>query len=152
MGKIEELEAQVVEYEKIIENKEELIGRLYEEIDDFNQKIEETTIQINNIKYGDIELEEGQCFHYINEKWFYHDVKEVIRVIEKVLGINPLKPQLILFREYVIKDDDGDTFFYIKKKLNKSKGDFIDDLKENFKEISKEEAQRKVDEWIKISN
>ena len=147
-GKIT-VDNELMELKELINQKEIEIKECNQTIEDDYSKLELLTDEMNDLQraynkllYKDINISSNTYYHFKTDEYGYHGNKEILISIDKVDDYD------VLYRKFIIKDDDGDEYFYIEKK-HCDPIDFITDLKEgNFVEINKDKAQSLLNSFL----
>ena len=140
---IKELKKAIDEKKQAINEYENKIDKLFEDKDILEQEYYDLERQFNRLIYKEVNIKVNSCYHFKTEEYGYHDKKEILICVDKIVDED------IWYREFIIKDDDGDEYFYIEKRHG-DLIDFIKMIKEDFIEIDKDKAQALLDSFLKI--
>lgn len=141
---IKELKKAIDEKKQAINEYENKIDKLFEDKDILEQEYYDLERQFNRLIYKEVNIKVNSYYHFKTEEYGYHGKKEILICVDKIVDED------IWYREFIIKDDDGDEYFYIEKKYG-DLIDFIANLKENnYIEINKDEAQIILDSFLRI--
>lgn len=141
---IKELKKAMDEKKQAINEYENKIDKLFEDKDILEQEYYDLERQFNRLIYKEVNIKVNSYYHFKTDEYGYHGKKEILICVDKIVDEN------IWYREFIIKDDDGDEYFYIEKKYG-DLIDFIANLKENnYIEINKDEAQIILDSFLRI--
>lgn len=141
---IKELKKAMDEKKQTINEYENKIDKLFEDKDILEQEYYDLERQFNRLIYKEVNIKVNSYYHFKTEEYGYHGKKEILICVDKIVDED------IWYREFIIKDDDGDEYFYIEKKYG-DLIDFIANLKENnYIEINKDEAQIILDSFLRI--
>lgn len=140
---IKELKKAMDEKKQTINEYENKIDKLFEDKDILEQEYYDLERQFNRLIYKEVNIKVNSYYHFKTENYGYHDKKEILICVDKIVDED------IWYREYVIKDDDGDEYFYIERRHN-DLIDFIKMIKEKFIEIDKDKAQALLNSFLKV--
>lgn len=141
---IKELKKAIDEKKQAINEYENKIDKLFEDKDILEQEYYDLERQFNRLIYKEVNIKVNSYYHFKTEEYGYHGKKEILICVDKIVDED------IWYREFIIKDDDGDEYFYIEKRHG-DLIDFIANLKENnYIEINKDEAQIILDSFLRI--
>lgn len=140
---IKELKKAMDEKKQTINEYENKIDKLFEDKDILEQEYYDLERQFNRLIYKEVNIKVNSYYHFKTENYGYHDKKEILICVDKIVDED------IWYREYVIKDDDGDEYFYIERRHG-DLIDFIKKIKEDFIEIDKYKAQVLLDSFLKV--
>ena len=140
---IKELKKAMDEKKQTINEYENKIDKLFDDKDILEQEYYDLERQYNRLIYKEVHIKVNSYYHFKTENYGYHDKKEILICVDKIVDED------IWYREYVIKDDDGDEYFYIERRHG-DLIDFIKMIKEDFIEIDKDKAQALLDSSLKI--
>lgn len=141
---IKELKKAIDEKKQAINEYENKIDKLFEDKDILEQEYYDLERQFNRLIYKEVNIKVNSYYHFKTEEYGYHGKKEILICVDKIVDDD------IWYREFIIKDDDGDEYFYIEKRHG-DLIDFIANLKENnYIEINKDEAQIILDSFLRI--
>ena len=141
---IKELKKAMDEKKQAINEYENKIDKLFEDKNILEQEYYDLERQFNRLIYKEVNIKVNSYYHFKTENYGYHDKKEILIYVDKIVDED------IWYREFIIKDDDGDEYFYIEKRHG-DLIDFIANLKENnYIEINKDEAQIILDSFLRI--
>lgn len=141
---IKELKKAMDEKKQAINEYENKIDKLFEDKDILEQEYYDLERQFNRLIYKEVNIKVNSYYHFKTEEYGYHGKKEILICVDKIVDED------IWYREFIIKDDDGDEYFYIEKRHG-DLIDFIANLKENnYIEINKDEAQIILDSFLRI--
>lgn len=141
---IKELKKSIDEKKQAINEYENKIDKLFEDKDILEQEYYDLERQFNRLIYKEVNIKVNSYYHFKTEEYGYHGKKEILICVDKIVDED------IWYREFIIKDDDGDEYFYIEKRHG-DLIDFIANLKENnYIEINKDEAQIILDSFLRI--
>lgn len=141
---IKDLKKAMDEKKQAITDCENKIDKLFEDKDILEQEYYDLERQFNRLIYKEVNIKVNSYYHFKTENYGYHDKKEILICVDKIVDED------IWYREFIIKDDDGDEYFYIEKR-HSDLIDFIANLKENnYIEINKDEAQIILDSFLRI--
>ena len=140
---IKELKKAMDEKKQTINEYENKIDKLFDDKDILEQEYYDLERQYNRLIYKEVHIKVNSYYHFKTEEYGYHDKKEILICVDKIVDED------IWYREYVIRDDDGDEYFYIERRRG-DLIDFIKMIKEDFTEIDKDKAQVLLDSFLKI--
>lgn len=140
---IKELKKAIDEKKQAINEYENKIDKLFEDKDILEQEYYDLERQFNRLIYKEVTIKVNSYYHFKTENYGYHDKKEILICIDKIVDED------IWYREFIIKDDDGDEYFYIERRHN-DLIDFIKMIKEKFIEIDKDKAQALLNSFLKV--
>ena len=140
---IKELKKAMDEKKQAINEYENKIDKLFEDKDILEQEYYDLERQFNRLIYKEVNIKVNSYYHFKTEEYGYHGKKEILIYVDKIVDED------IWYREFIIKDDDGDEYFYIEKRQG-DLIDFIKMIKEDFIEIDKDKAQALLDSFLKI--
>ena len=140
---IKELKKAMDEKKQAINEYENKIDKLFEDKDILEQEYYDLERQFNRLIYKEVNIKVNSYYHFKTEEYGYHGKKEILICVDKIVDED------IWYREFIIKDDDGDEYFYIEKRQG-DLIDFIKMIKEDFIEIDKDKAQALLDSFLKI--
>lgn len=141
---IKELKKAIDEKKQTINEYENKIYKLFDDKEILEQEYYDLERQYNRLIYKEVNIKANSYFHFKTEEYGYHGKKEILICVDKIVDED------IWYREFIIKDDDGDEYFYIEKRHG-DLIDFIANLKENnYIEINKDEAQIILDSFLRI--
>lgn len=140
---IKELKKAIDEKKQAINEYENKIDKLFEDKDILEQEYYDLERQFNRLIYKEVNIKVNSYYHFKTEEYGYHGKKEILICVDKIVDED------IWYREYVIKDDDGDEYFYIERRHG-DLIDFIKKIKEDFIEIDKDKAQVLLDSFLKV--
>lgn len=140
---IKELKKAMDEKKQTINEYENKIDKLFDDKDILEQEYYDLERQYNRLIYKEVNIKVNSYYHFKTEEYGYHGKKEILICVDKIVDED------IWYREYVIKDDDGDEYFYIERRRG-DLIDFIKMIKEDFIEIDKDKAQVLLDSFLKI--
>ena len=141
---IKDLKKAMDEKKQAINEYENKIDKLFEDKDILEQEYYDLERQFNRLIYKEVNIKVNSYYHFKTEEYGYHGKKEILIYVDKIVDED------IWYREFIIKDDDGDEYFYIEKRHG-DLIDFIANLKENnYIEINKDEAQIILDSFLRI--
>lgn len=140
---IKELKKAIDEKKQAINEYENKIDKLFEDKDILEQEYYDLERQFNRLIYKEVNIKVNSYYHFKTENYGYHDKKEILICVDKIVDEN------IWYREFIIKDDDGDEYFYIERR-HSDLIDFIKKIKEDFIEIDKDKAQVLLDSFLKV--
>ena len=140
---IKELKKAIDEKKQAINEYENKIDKLFEDKDILEQEYYDLERQFNRLIYKEVNIKVNSYYHFKTEEYGYHGKKEILIYVDKIVDED------IWYREFIIKDDDGDEYFYIEKRHG-DLIDFIKMIKEDFIEIDKDKAQALLDSFLKI--
>ena len=141
---IKELKKAIDEKKQAINEYENKIDKLFEDKDILEQEYYDLERQFNRLIYKEVNIKVNSYYHFKTDEYGYHGKKEILICVDKIVDDD------IWYREFIIKDDDGDEYFYIEKRHG-DLIDFIANLKENnYIEINKDEAQIILDSFLRI--
>lgn len=142
---IEDLKKAMDEKKQAIEECENKIDKLLEDKDTLEREYYDLEKQFNRLIYKEVNIKANSYYHFKTENYGYHDEKEILICVDKIVDED------IWYREFIIKDDDGDTYFYIER-IHGDLIEFIKRIKGNFIEVDKDKAQALLDSFLKIYN
>lgn len=142
---IKEIEKAMDEKKQAINECESKIDKLFEDKDILEQEYYDLERQFNRLIYKEVNIKVNSYYHFKTEEYGYHGKKEILICVDKIVDED------IWYREFIIKDDDGDEYFYIEKRHG-DLIDFIKMIKEDFSEVDKDKAQALLDSFLKIYN
>lgn len=142
---IKEIEKAMDEKKQAIEECENKIDKLLEDKDTLEREYYDLERQFNRLIYKEVNIKVNSYYYLKTEEYGYHDKKEILICVDKI------EDEDIWYREFIIKDDDGDTYFYIER-IHGDLIEFIKRIKENFIEVDKDKAQALLDSFLKIYN
>ena len=141
---IKELKKAMDEKKQAINEYENKIDKLFEDKDILEQEYYDLERQFNRLIYKEVNIKVNSYYHFKTDEYGYHGKKEILICVDKIVDDD------IRYREFIIKDDDEDEYFYIEKRHG-DLIDFIANLKENnYIEINKDEAQIILDSFLRI--
>lgn len=140
---IKELKKAMDEKKQTINEYENKIDKLFDDKDILEQEYYDLEKQYNRLIYKEVNIKVNSYYHFKTEEYGYHDKKEILICVDKIVDED------IWYREYVIREDDGDEYFYIERRHG-DLIDFIKMIKENFIEIDKDKAQGLLDSFLKV--
>lgn len=140
---IKELKKAMDEKKQTINEYENKIDKLFDDKDILEQEYYDLEKQYNRLIYKEVNIKVNSYYHFKTEEYGYHDKKEILICVDKIVDED------IWYREYVIREDDGDEYFYIERRHG-DLIDFIKMIKENFIEIDKDKAQGLLDSFLRI--
>ena len=140
---IKELKKAMNEKKQAINEYENKIDKLFEDKDILEQEYYDLERQFNKLIYKEVNIKVNSYYHFKTEEYGYHDKKEILICVDKIVDED------IWYREFIIKDDDGDEYFYIERRHN-DLIDFIKMIKEKFIEIDKDKAQTLLNSFLKV--
>lgn len=140
---IKELKKAMDEKKQAINEYENKIDKLFEDKDILEQEYYDLERQFNRLIYKEVNIKVNSYYHFKTDEYGYHGKKEILICVDKIVDED------IWYREFIIKDDDGDEYFYIEKRHG-DLIDFIKMIKEDFIEIDKDKAQALLDSFLKI--
>lgn len=140
---IKELKKAMDEKKQTINEYENKIDKLFDDKDILEQEYYDLERQFNRLIYKEVNIKVNSYYHFKTEEYGYHDKKEILICVDKIVDED------IWYREYVIREDDGDEYFYIERRHG-DLIDFIKMIKENFIEIDKDKAQGLLDSFLRI--
>lgn len=140
---IKELKKAMDEKKQAINEYENKIDKLFEDKDILEQEYYDLERQFNRLIYKEVNIKVNSYYHFKTDEYGYHGKKEILICVDKIVDED------IWYREYVIKDDDGDEYFYIERRHG-DLIDFIKKIKEDFIEIDKYKAQVLLDSFLRI--
>lgn len=141
---IKELKKAMDEKKQAINEYENKIDKLFEDKDILEQEYYDLERQFNRLIYKEVNIKVNSYYHFKTDEYGYHGKKEILICVDKIVDDD------IWYREFIIKDDDEDEYFYIEKRHG-DLIDFIANLKENnYIEINKDEAQIILDSFLRI--
>lgn len=140
---IKELKKAMDEKKQAIKEYENEIDKLFEDKDILEQEYYDLERQFNKLIYREVNIKVNSYYHFKTENYGYHDKKEILICVDKIVDED------IWYREFIIKDDDGDEYFYIERRHN-ALIDFIKMIKEKFIKIDKDKAQALLNSFLKV--
>lgn len=140
---IKELKKAMDEKKQAINECENKIYKLFNDKDILEQEYYDLERQFNRLIYKEVNIKVNSYYHLKIEEYGYHGKKEILICVDKIIDED------IWYREFIIKDDDGDEYFYIERRHN-DLIDFIKMIKEKFIEIDKDKAQVLLDSFLRI--
>lgn len=140
---IKELKKAMDEKKQAIKEYENKIDKLFEDKDILEQEYYNLERQFNKLIYREVNIKVNSYYHFKTENYGYHDKKEILICVDKIVDED------IWYREFIIKDDDGDEYFYIERRHN-ALIDFIKMIKEKFIKIDKDKAQALLNSFLKV--
>ena len=140
---IKELKKAMDEKKQAINEYENKIDKLFEDKDILEQEYYDLERQFNRLIYKEVNIKVNSYYHFKTEEYGYHGKKEILICVDKIVDED------IWYREFIIKDDDGDEYFYIEKRQG-DLIDFIKMIKEDFIEIDKDKTQALLDSFLKV--
>lgn len=140
---IKELKKAMDEKKQAITDCENKIYKLFEDKDTLEQEYYDLERKFNRLIYKEVNIKANSYYHFKTENYGYHDKKEILICVDKIVDED------IWYREFIIKDDDGDEYFYIERRHN-DLIDFIKMIKEKFIEIDKDKAQALLNSFLRI--
>lgn len=140
---IKELKKAMDEKKQAIKEYENKIDKLFEDKDILEQEYYDLERQFNKLIYREVNIKVNSYYHFKTENYGYHDKKEILICVDKIVDED------IWYREFIIKDDDGDEYFYIERRHN-ALIDFIKMIKEKFIKIDKDKAQALLNSFLKV--
>lgn len=140
---IKELKKAMDEKKQTIDEYENKIDKLFDDKDILEQEYYDLEKQYNRLIYKEVNIKVNSYYHFKTEEYGYHGKKEILICVDKIVDED------IWYREFIIKDDDGDEYFYIEKRHG-DLIDFIKMIKEDFIEIDKDKTQALLDSFLKV--
>ena len=140
---IKDLKKVMDEKKQTINEYENKIYKLFDDKDILEQEYYDLERQYNRLIYKEVNIKANSYYHFKTENYGYHDKKEILICVDKIVDED------IWYREFIIKDDDGDEYFYIERRHN-DLIDFIKMIKEKFIEIDKDKAQALLNSFLRI--
>ena len=140
---IKELKKAMDEKKQAINEYENKIDKLFEDKDILEQEYYDLERQFNRLIYKEVNIKVNSYYHFKTDEYGYHSKKEILICVDKIVDED------IWYREFIIKDDDGDEYFYIERRHG-DLIDFIKKIKEDFIEIDKDKAQVLLDSFLRI--
>lgn len=140
---IKELKKAMDEKKQTINEYENKIDKLFDDKDILEQEYYDLERQFNRLIYKEVNIKVNSYYHFKTEEYGYHGKKEILICVDKIVDED------IWYREFIIKDDDGDEYFYIERRHG-DLIDFIKMIKEDFIEIDKDKAQVLLDSFLKV--
>lgn len=140
---IKELKKAIDEKKQAINEYENKIDKLFEDKDILEQEYYDLERQFNRLIYKEVNIKVNSYYHFKTEEYGYHGKKEILICVDKIVDED------IWYREFIIKDDDGDEYFYIERRHG-DLIDFIKKIKEDFIEIDKDKAQVLLDSFLQV--
>lgn len=140
---IKELKKAMDEKKQAINEYENKIDKLFEDKDILEQEYYDLERQFNRLIYKEVNIKVNSYYHFKTDEYGYHGKKEILICVDKIVDED------IWYREFIIKDDDGDEYFYIERRHN-DLIDFIKMIKEKFIEIDKDKAQALLNSFLRV--
>ena len=107
---LKEIQKKLEQNKKEQEQIQNEINNLYSKSNKLYDDYEDLKLMFNKEKYKDTTLTVGTYYYEDNlDSYGYHDVKQCI------LYIDGIEHDLIYVKKFIIRNDDGDETFYIKK-------------------------------------
>lgn len=143
MTKLEDYKIKLDQNKQQQDDINEQINKLYDELNKLYDNYNEIEKLYYKEKYKDITIKEGSYFYRNNLDYYsYHDVKQSILYIDKI------EDQLVYIKEFIIRDDDGDEIFFIKKRESDIVNLLIYINDNEMKEVGKDFADSILDSYM----
>lgn len=142
---IEDLKKAMDEKKQAINECENKINKLLEDKDTLEREYYDLEKQFNRLIYKEVNIKANSYYYLKTEEYGYPGERKILICVDKIVDED------IWYREYILKDDGGDTYFYMER----VRGDlieFIKRIKENFSEVDKDKAQALLDSFLKVYN